>query len=77
MNKVWSDNGWADYLYWQSQDRKTLKRINELIKPQPNAETLAAMLENTERFSKRYNNFREILYEIDEEIAAEETDVQD
>lgn len=25
-------NGWDDYLYWQSQDRKTLKRINDLIK---------------------------------------------
>ena len=32
MNKVWSDNGWQDYLYWQMQDRKTLKRINELIR---------------------------------------------
>ena len=32
MKKVWSDNGWQDYLYWQVQDRKTLKRINELIR---------------------------------------------
>lgn len=32
MNKLWIDDGWADYLYWQSQDKKTLKRINELIK---------------------------------------------
>jgi toxin YoeB len=24
-------NGWEDYLYWQTQDRKTLKRINQLI----------------------------------------------
>ena len=32
MNKLWSDNGWEDYLYWQTQDRKTLKRINELIR---------------------------------------------
>jgi len=24
-------NGWEDYLYWQSQDRKTLKRVNLLI----------------------------------------------
>ena len=30
MNKLWTDDGWADYLYWQSQDKKTLKRINEL-----------------------------------------------
>ena len=23
--------GWEDYVYWQTQDRKTLKRINQLI----------------------------------------------
>jgi len=32
MNKVWSDDGWDDYLYRQTQDRKTLKRINELLR---------------------------------------------
>lgn len=32
MQKLWSDEGWEDYLYWQAQDRKTLKRINALIK---------------------------------------------
>ena len=44
----------------------------EVAKPQPNAETLAAMLEGIERFPKRYKNFSEILSEIDEELAAEE-----
>lgn len=32
MKKIWSDEAWADYLYWQSQDRKTLKRINTLLR---------------------------------------------
>jgi len=32
MNKTWSDNAWEDYLYWQTQDRKTLKRINDLLR---------------------------------------------
>ena len=32
MNKTWSDEGWEDYLFWQTQDRRTLKRVNELIK---------------------------------------------
>lgn len=32
MRKVWHDRAWEDYLYWQSQDRKTLKRINMLLK---------------------------------------------
>ena len=30
--KIWSDEAWDDYLYWQLQDKKTLKRINQLIK---------------------------------------------
>lgn len=29
---TWASQAWQDYLYWQSRDRKTLKRINTLIK---------------------------------------------
>ena len=32
MLKIWSDQAWDDYLYWQNQDRKTLKRLNQLIR---------------------------------------------
>jgi len=32
MQKIWTDDAWKDYIYWQSQDKKTLKRINEIIK---------------------------------------------
>ncbi len=32
MNKVWFDEAWEDYLYWQTQDKKTLRRINALLK---------------------------------------------
>ena len=50
---AWEQNGWADYIYWQNQDKKTLKRINKLIedvlrdslkgigKPEPLKENLA------------------------------------
>jgi toxin YoeB len=31
MNKVWYDEAWNDYLYWQGQDKKTIKRINQLL----------------------------------------------
>ncbi len=31
MRLLWEDRAWEDYLYWQTQDRKTLKRINMLI----------------------------------------------
>ena len=32
MELLWQSNAWEDYLYWQKQDKKTLERINELIK---------------------------------------------
>lgn len=32
MNKAWFDEAWEDYLYWQLQDKKMLKRINTLLK---------------------------------------------
>lgn len=32
MNKLWTDDAWDDYLYWASQDKKTLKKINQLLK---------------------------------------------
>ncbi len=32
MRLVWDPNAWEDYLWWQTQDRKVLKRINVLIK---------------------------------------------
>ena len=31
MKKVWHDKAWDEYLYWQTQDRKTLKKINRLL----------------------------------------------
>ena len=32
MKKIWDDDAWEDYLYWQAQDKKTLRRINQLIR---------------------------------------------
>lgn len=32
MTKIWSDEAWDDYMYWHTQDRKTVNRINRLIK---------------------------------------------
>ena len=31
MQKLWHDDAWEEYLFWQSLDKKTLKRINALI----------------------------------------------
>ena len=33
MSKLtFTESGWAEYLYWQMQDKKTLKKINELLR---------------------------------------------
>ena len=32
MKKIWFDEAWEDYIYWQMQDKKTIKRINMLLK---------------------------------------------
>ncbi|MCU6236703.1 Txe/YoeB family addiction module toxin [Morganella morganii] len=32
MRLIWSEEAWEDYLYWQETDKKTLKKINDLIK---------------------------------------------
>lgn len=32
MKKKWHDTAWEQYLYWQTQDKRTLKKINSLLK---------------------------------------------
>ena len=32
MKLIWFDEAWDDYVHWQTQDKKTLKRINDIIK---------------------------------------------
>lgn len=32
MKKLWENTAWDDYLYWQTHDKKILKKINSLIK---------------------------------------------
>lgn len=71
MNKLWTDDGWADYLYWQSQDKKTLKRINELIKDIERNGTLNGIgkpeaLKYRKGFSRRIDETNRLVYAIDE-----------
>ncbi|EMI5492196.1 Txe/YoeB family addiction module toxin [Providencia stuartii] len=70
---IWTDQGWEDYLYWQTQDKKTLKRINKLIddtkrtpfygigKPEPLKENLAGF------WSRRIDETNRLIYSIDDE----------
>ena len=57
MGKIsFSENGWEDYLFWQTQDKRTMKRINQLLqdilrngydgigKPEPLRENLRGVL---------------------------------
>ena len=72
MNKVFTDNGWKDYVYWQTEDRKTLKKINSLIedicrngnegigKPEPLTGNLTGF------WSRRINDKDRIIYKIDD-----------
>ena len=32
LDLLFLPEGWEDYLYWQTQDKKTLRRINTLIR---------------------------------------------
>ena len=32
MKKIWFEEAWEDYIYWQTKDKKTLKRINQLLR---------------------------------------------
>ena len=72
MRKTWTDDAWADYLYWQSHDKKLLERINNLLKDidrQPFAgigkpDPLKGNLQGY--WSRRINDFNRIVYRIEE-----------
>lgn len=68
MRLLWEDRAWDDYLYWQTQDKKTLRRINMLIKdmqrnlfdgvgkPEPLKENLRGL------WSRRIDDTNRIVY---------------
>ena len=69
----WTDDAWDDYLYWQTQDKKTLKRINKLIndvkrspfegigKPEPLKEYLSGF------WSRRIDDTNGLIYAVDDQ----------
>jgi toxin YoeB len=68
----WTDEAWNSYVYWQTQDKKTLKRINKLIadvkrspfdgigKPEPLKENLSGF------WSRRIDDTNRLVYAVDE-----------
>lgn len=73
---VWTQAAWDDYLYWQEQDRKTLKRINALVKdtlrnpfsgigkPEPLRENLSGF------WSRRIDDTNRLVYAVDDDELA-------
>jgi toxin YoeB len=71
MKFIFSHNAWEDYCYWQETDKKTLHRINELIrdiqrnkyrgigKPEPLRNNLAGF------WSRRITSEHRIVYKIE------------
>ena len=70
---TFTPDAWDDYLYWQSQDKKTLKRINQLLrdvsrepftgigKPEPLRENL------TGYWSRRIDDAHRLVYAVEEQ----------
>ena len=73
MNKVFTKNGWDDYIYWQKEDRKTLRKINQLIEDiarsgNEGVGKLEALSANLAGFwSRRINDKDRLIYKIDNE----------
>jgi toxin YoeB len=68
-NIKFTDEAWNDYVYWQGQDRKTLRRINELIKSATRTPFVGigkpeALRENLAGFwSRRIDETNRLVYE--------------
>lgn len=68
---VWTDEAWKDYVYWQNQDKKTLKRINKIIEdikrdPFKGIGKPEALREDLSGFwSRRIDDTNRIVYAVD------------
>lgn len=68
----WTDEAWNSYVYWQTQDKKTLKRINKLItdvrrSPFEGIGKPEALKENLTGFwSRRIDDTNRLVYAVDD-----------
>jgi toxin YoeB len=74
MRKLWEDSAWEDYLYWQINDKKILKKINSLFKscertpssgigkPEPLKNELATC------WSRRITDEHRLVYKVENDI---------
>ncbi len=55
-NITFADEGWEEYLYWQQKDKKTLKKINDLLKSIDRDGALIVVTSKlTEGYAVKYN----------------------
>ena len=70
---VWTNAAWSDYVYWQGQDKKTLKRINALIKdalrsPEDGIGKPEVLRENLSGFwSRRIDDVNRLVYAVEKD----------
>ena len=74
MQLAWYEDAWDDYVWWQTQDKKTLKRINALIrdaqrspfegigKPEPLKNNLSGW------WSRRIDETSRLVYKVKDDI---------
>jgi toxin YoeB len=73
MNKLFTDEAWKDYLYWNETDKKQLKKINDLIKeidrtPYEGTGKPEALKQNLQGFwSRRIDHEHRIVYKIEDD----------
>ena len=70
-NKRWDDLAWENYLYWQDHDKKTVKRINDLIKDIERNGVSKGIgkpekLINRDDWSRRIDEKNRLVYKMDE-----------
>ena len=68
-NITFSPDAWADYLYWQSEDKKTLKRINKLLQELQRDGAVqgigkAELLRKIKGMSKRIDDTNRLVYKM-------------
>lgn len=71
MNKRWDDKAWDEYVAWASEDRKTFKRINALIKDIESNDVASGIgkpekLRYLDGWSRRIDETNRLIYKIDE-----------
>ncbi len=71
---AWTDVAWTDYVYWQSRDKKKLRRINTLItdvkrSPFEGLGKPEVLKENLSGFwSRRIDETNRLVYAVDDEF---------